>query len=104
MHFQRGPATDCRPPCALCERAEDGAPSDVPPTPPPAAGAGEAAAPVEWSEEQEVMLVRAVKKVAKDATERWEKISALVPGRTKAQCMRRFKELKEGFKARKKGA
>lgn len=36
--------------------------------------------------------------------DRWERISAAVPGKTKSQCFKRFKELKEVFKAGKPAA
>lgn len=81
-------------------------------SPPPAAPAA-AAAPQKtvasaasgaWTEAQELALVKACKSVAKDAEDRWEAIAALVPGKTKAQCFRRFKELKESFKAKKAAA
>lgn len=39
--------------------------------------------------------------MGKDVEDRWEAIAALVPGKTKAQCFRRFKELKESFKKKK---
>ena len=74
-----------------------------------AEGGAEAAAPAEaagsgeWDEEQEVALVKALKRVGKEAADRWDQVSALVPGKNKAQCFRRFKEMKEAHKA-KKGA
>ncbi|KAL4443910.1 hypothetical protein ABPG75_011647 [Micractinium tetrahymenae] len=55
----------------------------------------------EWTEEQELALVKALKTVGKDAEDRWGQVAALVPGKTKAQCFRRFKELKESHKAAK---
>ncbi len=62
-------------------------------TSPPSAG--------EWTEEQEVALVKALKVVDKAASDRWEQVSLLVPGKSKAACFRRFKELKENFRAKK---
>ncbi|KAI7843108.1 hypothetical protein COHA_003279 [Chlorella ohadii] len=61
------------------------------------------AASGEWSEEQELALVKALKQVGKDAEDRWGQVAALVPGKTKAQCFKRFKELKEAHKAKKAG-
>ncbi|GAB4822471.1 hypothetical protein N2152v2_009517 [Parachlorella kessleri] len=62
------------------------------------------AASGEWTEQQELALVKAIKQVGKDvAGDRWEQIAALVPGKSKAQCFKRFKELKETFKAKKGG-
>lgn len=57
----------------------------------------------EWSEEQELALVKALKAVDKAADDRWEQVSLMVPGKTKAACFKRFKELKENFKAKKAG-
>ncbi len=58
----------------------------------------------EWTEEQELALVKALKQFGKElGTERWEKVAGVVPGKTKAQCFKRFKELREAFKAKKGG-
>lgn len=57
----------------------------------------------EWSEEQELALVQALKQFGKELPDRWERISAVVPGKSKAACFKRFKELKEVFKAKKSG-
>ena len=57
----------------------------------------------EWSEEQEQALVKALKEVSKEVVERWERISEIVPGKSKAQCHKRFKELKEMHKSKKVG-
>lgn len=57
----------------------------------------------EWSEEQEVALVKALKATDKGADDRWEQVALMVPGKTKAACFKRFKELKENFKAKKAG-
>jgi DnaJ family protein C protein 2 len=55
----------------------------------------------EWNEEQELALVQALKQYGKELTDRWERIAAVVPGKSKAACFKRFKELKEVFKAKK---
>lgn len=55
-----------------------------------------------WTEEQEVALVKALKQFGKElGTERWEKVAGVVPGKTKGQCFKRFKELREAFRAKK---
>lgn len=71
----------------------------------PAAGGGEgdAAAADVWSEAQEVDLVKALKRVGKEVPDRWGRVAELVPGKTKAQCHRRFKEMKEAHKSKKTG-
>ena len=35
---------------------------------------------------------------------RWERVAELVPGKSKAQCFKRFKELRDAFRARKGGS
>ena len=57
----------------------------------------------EWSEEQELALVKALKVFGRDVEDRWDRISEAVPGKSKAQCFRRFKELRETFRAKKSG-
>ena len=37
----------------------------------------------------------------KELPDRWEQVSALVPGKSKAQCFKRFKEMREAFRAKK---
>lgn len=44
---------------------------------------------------------QALKKFGKDDKERWEHVSQVVPGKSKAECMRRFKELRESFRSKK---
>jgi len=97
------------------------APPAAAPASPPSAAAAPAAPPAaDWSEAQELALVKALKVVPKDAApaaggkaaaggdgggaDRWERVAALVPGKTKAQCARRFKEIKGAFKAAKEAA
>jgi DnaJ family protein C protein 2 len=76
----------------------------------PAAAAAAAAKPKKvvadsgvWNEEQELALVQALKQFGKELPDRWERISGVVPGKSKAACFKRFKELKEVFKAKKTG-
>lgn len=54
-----------------------------------------------WTEEQELALVKALKAFPRDVDQRWDKICEVVPGKTKAQCFKRFKELRETFRANK---
>ncbi|GBG74260.1 hypothetical protein CBR_g17970 [Chara braunii] len=51
-----------------------------------------------WNDVQDVSLVRAMKEFPKDTAMRWERIASAVPGKTKTQCMKRFVELKKGFR------
>lgn len=55
----------------------------------------------EWSEQQELALVQGLKQFGKELTDRWERIATVVEGKSKAQCFRRYKELREAFKANK---
>ncbi|GLI61035.1 hypothetical protein VaNZ11_003299 [Volvox africanus] len=58
-----------------------------------------------WTEAQELALVAALKQCPKElGTERWDAVAALVPGKTKAQCFKRFKELREAFRSKKQTA
>jgi len=67
-----------------------------------AAGDGGAAADENvWSKTQELALVAAMKKLSKDAADRWGQISKLVPGKTKAECYTRFMDLKKTYKKNK---
>eukprot|EP00246_Nothoceros_aenigmaticus_P003610 TRINITY_DN14797_c0_g1_i1.p1 TRINITY_DN14797_c0_g1~~TRINITY_DN14797_c0_g1_i1.p1 ORF type:complete len:489 (-),score=134.75 TRINITY_DN14797_c0_g1_i1:261-1727(-) len=54
-----------------------------------------------WSETQELALVKACKTFPKDTAQRWERIAAAVPGKTKPQCMKKFAELRENFRNKK---
>lgn len=47
------------------------------------------------------VYVQALKKYGKEDSERWEHVAQIVPGKSKAACMRRFKELRENFRAKK---
>ena len=57
----------------------------------------------EWSEEQEAALVKAMKQFGKELEDRWERVSEVVPGKSKVQCFKRFKELRELFRSKKGG-
>lgn len=64
-----------------------------------AAGGESAAAP--WTTEEQKLLEQALKTYPVSTPERWEKIAAAVPGRSKKDCMKRYKELVEMVKAKK---
>ncbi|XP_020215506.1 transcription factor MAMYB [Cajanus cajan] len=57
-----------------------------------------------WSSAEDIALLNALKAFPKEAPMRWEKVAAAVPGRSKAACMRRFAELKKGFRSAKAAA
>lgn len=54
-----------------------------------------------WSAAEDIALLNALKAFPKDAAMRWEKITAAVPGRSKAACMRRVADLKKDFRSSK---
>ncbi|CAJ1937881.1 unnamed protein product [Sphenostylis stenocarpa] len=54
-----------------------------------------------WRSGEDIALLNALKVFPKDVSMRWEKVAAAVPGRSKAACMRRFAELKKGFRSAK---
>lgn len=62
-----------------------------------------AVVPEGWSEPQELALVKALKAFPKETENRWERIAASVPGKTKAQCFRKFGSLKENFRNKRTG-
>jgi len=55
----------------------------------------------EWTEQQELALVKALKVIGKEVADRWDKIAEEVEGKTKAECFLRFKELRESFRSKK---
>ncbi len=69
-------------------------------------GAPEAAAPppaaAPWTKEEGVKLVQALKAAPKDAPDRWDRVAAALPGRSKKDCMLRYKALMAKLKASKK--
>ncbi|MCL7036278.1 hypothetical protein MKW94_006213 [Papaver nudicaule] len=52
-----------------------------------------------WTSAEDVALLNALKTFPKDVAMRWEKVAAAVPGKTKALCMKREKELKNDFRS-----
>ncbi|EFJ31935.1 hypothetical protein SELMODRAFT_87098 [Selaginella moellendorffii] len=54
-----------------------------------------------WSETQELALVKALKTFPKETAQRWERIAAAVPGKSKAQCFKKFAALRENFRSKK---
>ena len=63
----------------------------------------EEAGPVEesWSQDQQKSLEVALSQFPKGTSERWERIAGKVEGKTKEQCMLRFKFLAEQIKKKK---
>ncbi|XP_068443131.1 dnaJ homolog subfamily C member 2 [Clinocottus analis] len=61
-------------------------------------GTGSAAS---WTTEEQKLLEQALKTYPVSTAERWEKIAVAVPGRSKKDCMKRYKELVEMVKAKK---
>lgn len=57
-----------------------------------------------WSQEQQKSLEVALSQFPKGTSERWERISGKVGGKTKEQCMARFKHLAEMVKKKKEEA
>ncbi|GJS29168.1 DnaJ homolog subfamily C member 2 [Tanacetum coccineum] len=54
-----------------------------------------------WSSSEDIALLNALKAFPKDVAMRWEKITAAVPGRSKAACMKRVADLKKDFRSSK---
>uniref|UniRef100_A0A3P9DV59 DnaJ homolog subfamily C member 2 n=1 Tax=Maylandia zebra TaxID=106582 RepID=A0A3P9DV59_9CICH len=54
-----------------------------------------------WTTEEQKLLEQALKTYPVNTPERWEKIAAAVRGRSKKDCMKRYKELVEMVKAKK---
>lgn len=46
-----------------------------------------------WSAEEQKMLEQALVTYPKDTVKRWDRIGESIPGRTKEECIKRFKEL-----------
>ncbi|XP_050231049.1 uncharacterized protein LOC126680055 [Mercurialis annua] len=54
-----------------------------------------------WSAVQERALVQALKTFPKETNQRWERVSAAVPGKTVNQCKKKFTVMKESFRNKK---
>jgi len=52
----------------------------------------------EWNAEQQRQFEKALKEIPSSDAERWDKIAAAVDGKTKKQCVRRYKKLAEMVK------
>ncbi|CAL5355803.1 hypothetical protein CsSME_00044575 [Camellia sinensis var. sinensis] len=59
---------------------------------------------VNWSAGEDIALLNALKTFPKEVTMRWEKIAAAVPGKSKAECMKRVAGLKKDFRSSKASA
>lgn len=57
-----------------------------------------------WSGGEDIALLNALKAFPKEVPMRWEKITAAVPGRSKAACMKRVADMKRDFRSSKASA
>ncbi|XP_026414348.1 dnaJ homolog subfamily C member 2-like [Papaver somniferum] len=57
--------------------------------------------PDAWSAVQERALVQALKIFPKETNQRWERVSAAVPGKSVLQCKKKFAMMKENFRNKK---
>jgi hypothetical protein len=70
-----------------------------------AAAAAIAAAAGEWSAEQQTALETSLKTFpATLGPERWDKIAEVVPGKLRAECIARYKQVVAALKAKKAAA
>merc|ERR1719264_2520794 len=60
--------------------------------------------PTAWTPDEQKLLEQALKTYDSKTPERWDRISEAVPGRSKKDCMKRYKELAEIVKAKKAAA
>lgn len=56
-----------------------------------------------WSSTQERALIQALKTFPKETSQRWERVTAAVPGKTVNQCKKKFTMLRENFRSKKGG-
>uniref|UniRef100_A0A915HZK6 Myb-like domain-containing protein n=1 Tax=Romanomermis culicivorax TaxID=13658 RepID=A0A915HZK6_ROMCU len=54
-----------------------------------------------WTAQEQKVLETALKTYPVSDPERWDKVAACLPGRTKKDCVKRYKELAEIVRARK---
>lgn len=54
-----------------------------------------------WTQNQQKLLEQALQQYPRGTTERWDKIAKVVPGKTKEECMIRYKLLAELVQKRK---
>lgn len=57
-----------------------------------------------WSQSEEIALVKALKDVPKTDEERWKKVAAAIGSKTEIECMKKFKEMKASYKAKKQSS
>ena len=57
-----------------------------------------------WSQQQQKTLELALMQYPKGTSERWDRIAGKVPGKSKEQCMLRFKSLAEMVKKKRQEA
>ncbi|XP_034835223.1 dnaJ homolog subfamily C member 2 [Maniola hyperantus] len=57
-----------------------------------------------WTKTEQELLEQAIKTFPASTPERWDKIAACIPNRSKKGCMKRYKELVELVKAKKQAA
>jgi len=60
-----------------------------------------AAEPEAWNSDQQAAFEAALKSTPKEVEDRWEVIASKVPGKTKKDCVKRFKEIREKIMAAK---
>ncbi|XP_066345093.1 uncharacterized protein [Miscanthus floridulus] len=66
-------------------------------------GAPSVSDPDAWTEAQVLALVQALKAFPKDASQRWERVAAAVPGKTVVQCKKKVAAMRENFRSKKSG-
>uniref|UniRef100_A0A0A9BS09 Zuotin, putative n=1 Tax=Arundo donax TaxID=35708 RepID=A0A0A9BS09_ARUDO len=64
-------------------------------------GAPPATDPETWTEAQVLALVQALNVFPKDASQRWERVAAAVPGKTVVQCKKKVAAMRENFRSKK---